>query len=164
MDQYKEFLRIAKCLNTELDIIPVLYGSLGLSRFIKKDLNPKDIDILVPQKYITSDWGELQKILSKINYRLVNKKEHEFICENNIIGIAFEEDLLPFAKVNHKELKIVSDGGVDYKILNIIQYRKVYEASKKDSYRSQKNNKKDFKKITLIDSYIKMLITLDNTV
>ncbi|MEA3475633.1 MAG: hypothetical protein U9R23_04235 [Candidatus Cloacimonadota bacterium] len=155
MDKYKEFLRIAKCLNTELDITPVLYGSLGLSRLIKKDLDSKDIDILVPQKYITTDWSELQKTLSKIDYQLVDEKEHEFIYLNNKIGIAFEEDLFSFAKVDHKKLKIVSDNGVNYKILDLNQYRMVYEVSKNDSYRSQKNNKKDLKKIKLIDSYIK---------
>jgi len=156
MDQYKEFLRITRCLNTKLNITPVLYGSLGLSRIIKKDLGSEDIDILVPQKYITTGWKELQKTLLKINYQLVNEKEHEFICLNNKIGIAFEEDLLSFAKIDHKELKIVSSGGAKYKILDINQYRKVYEKSKKDSYRSQKNNKKDLKKIKLIDNYMKL--------
>lgn len=155
MNKYKEFLRIAKHLSSELGIIPVLYGSLGLSRIVKKDLDSKDIDILVPQKYITTDWKKLIKTLYKINYQLVNEKEHEFICLNNKIGIAFEEDLFPFAKVDCKELKTITDKGVKYRVLNINQYKKVYEVSKKDSYRLQKNNKKDLKKIKLIDSYMK---------
>ena len=155
MNKYKEFLKIAKHLNSELNIIPVLYGSLGLSKIIQKDLNSKDIDILVPQKYITTDWKKLIKTLQKINYQLVDEKEHEFIYLNNRVGIAFEEDLFPFAKINYKNLKIVTDSGVKYKILNITQYKKVYEVSKNDSYRSQKNNKKDLEKIKLIDNYIK---------
>jgi len=155
MDKYKEFLRIARHLNIELNITPVLFGSLGLSNIIQKNLNSKDTDILVPQKYITKDWDKLQKILLKINYQLVDEKEHEFVYLNNRIGIAHEEDLFPFAGVNHEELKIISDSGTNYKTLDIDQYRKVYEKSKNDSYRSQKNNKKDLKKIELIDNYIK---------
>jgi len=155
MDKYKEFLRIAKHLNSELNITPVLYGSLGLSRIIQKDLNSKDIDILVPQRYITTNWKKLIKTLLKINYQLVDEKEHEFVYLKNKIGIAFEEDLFSFAKVDYKELKTISDNGVGYKVLDINQYKKIYEVSKTDSYRSQKNNKKDLEKIKLIDRYIK---------
>ncbi len=155
MNKYKEFLRIAKHLNSELNIVPVLYGSLGLSRIIQKDLNSEDIDILVSQKYITIDWNRLIKTLQKINYQLVNEKEHKFIYKSYKIRIAFEEDLFPFAKVNHKNLNVVSDDGVDYKILRMDQYKRVYEVSKNDSYRLEKNNKKDFEKIKLIDSCIK---------
>jgi len=164
MNKYKEFLRIAKHLNIELNINPVLYGSLGLSKIIKKGLNSEDIDILVPQKYITTDWNILIKTLQKINYQLVNKKEHEFVCRNYKIGISVEEDLLLYAKIDHKKLKIVSNNDANYKVLDINQYRKVYEKSKTDSYRAQKNNKKDLKKLKLIDNYIKMSITSDNIV
>ncbi len=155
MDKYKEFLKIAKHLNSELNIIPVLYGSLGLSRVIRNDLNSKDTDILVPQKYITTDWKKLIKTLLKINYQLVDEKEHKFVYLNNKIGIAFEEDLFSFAKVDYKKLKTISDNDTEYKTLDINQYKKVYEVSKNDSYRSQNNNKKDLEKIKLIDSYIK---------
>ena len=154
MNQYKEFLKIAKCLADELSIIPILYGSLGLAKLIGKNLNSKDIDILVPQKYITTEWEQLQKALSKINYKLADEKEHEFICGDSKIGIAYEEDLLPFANVEYKELKIEDDNGVKYKTLDLFQYRKVYEASKKDSYRLQNKNKKDSEKIEMIDEYI----------
>lgn len=154
MDKYSEFLRIAKHLNSELDIIPVLYGSLGLSRIIQKDLNSKDIDILVPQRYITKDWDKLINTLAIIGYQLFSEEEHEFIYLDTKIGIAFEEDLYPFAKIKHEDLKIMSDYDARFKILDINQYKKIYETSKNDSYRSDKNNKKDFEKIKLIDNII----------
>jgi len=155
MDKYKEFLRIAKHLNSKLNIIPVLYGSLGLAKIIQKDLGSKDIDILVPQKYITTDWDKLIKTLSEINYQLIDDREHEFIRSNYKIGVAFEEDLFSFAGIDHNKLRIVSDNSVNFKVLNINQYLKIYNRSKNDSYRSQKNNKKDLEKIKLIDNYIK---------
>ena len=155
MDKYKEFLRIAKHLNSELNIVPVLYGSLGLSRIVGKSLKPEDIDILVSQKYITTEWETLRKTLSRINYRLVDEKEHEFIRSLYKIGIAYEEDLLSYAKVDYKKLQTITDDGANYRVLDIKQYRKVYERSKDDSYRVQKNNKKDLEKIKLIDDFIK---------
>jgi hypothetical protein len=62
---------------------------------------------------------------------------------------------LPFANIDSKNLKILSENGIKYKSLNIEQYQKVYEKSKNDSYRSQKNNAKDLKKIKLIYNYLK---------
>lgn len=155
MDKYQEFLRIARHLNTELKIIPVLYGSLGLSTLLKKDLHSKDIDILVPQKYITSDWDKMKKTLAKIGYKTADEKEHEFTCRNNRIGIGFEEDLVQFARIDYKELKIKSDQGTTFKTLDLKQYLKAYEAATKDSYRSQKDNKKDLEKIKLISCLLK---------
>lgn len=154
MKKYKEFLRIAKFLNTELNITPVLYGSLGLAIVVQKNLRPKDIDILIPKRYITKDWKKFQNALHKIRYKLTNEKEHEFVYLNNVIGISFEEDLLFFANINYKKLKIISDNGAKYKILNINQYKKIYKRSQKDSYRINKN-KKDANKIRIIDEHIK---------
>jgi hypothetical protein len=155
MDKYKEFLRVAKQLNNKLKIIPVLYGSLGLSKIIQKDLNSQDIDILVPQKYIITEWDRLIKTFQEINYQLINEREHEFVFLKNKIGVSYEEDLFPFAGIDYNNLKILSENSVKYKILDINQYKKVYEVSKKDSYRSQKNNKKDLDKIKLIDDCLK---------
>lgn len=152
MTKFEEFLRIAKHLNSKLNIVPVLYGSLGLSKIIKKDLKSEDIDILVPQKYITTNWNKLIKNLQEIDYQLTDEKEHKFINRGIKIGIAHEEDLLRFANIDYKNLNILSENGTKYKVLNIKQYKKVYEKSKNDSYRSQKNNKKDLKKIKLIDN------------
>ena len=48
MTLYDEFIEIAKNLNAELNIIPVLYGSLGLEKVTGVEFSPQDIDILVP--------------------------------------------------------------------------------------------------------------------
>lgn len=152
--KYKEFLKITKLLNKELNIIPILYGSLGLSILIQKNLHPKDIDILVPKIYIDKKFPKLIKILSQAKYKLINEKEHEFKYLKNKVGISFEEDLLTFAKINYKKLKIISDHDIYYKILNIKQYQKVYQKSQKDSYRISKNNN-DAYKIKVIAGYLK---------
>lgn len=47
MTLYDEFISIAKSLNEKLDIVPVLYGSLGLEKATGVNFSPQDIDILV---------------------------------------------------------------------------------------------------------------------
>lgn len=48
MKLYNEFINIAKTFNKELDIIPLLYGSLGLEKVTGLDFSPEDIDLLIP--------------------------------------------------------------------------------------------------------------------
>lgn len=153
MDKYKIFLDIARHLNQKLDITPVLYGSLGLGMILKEDLASEDIDILVPQKYISTKWQALINTFKEIGYEMIDEREHEFVRGAIKVGVSYEEDLLSFADVDYKKLQVVSVDGVEFKILTVHEYKKVYEASKKDSYRSNKNNKKDLKKIELINKH-----------
>ncbi|CAM3031856.1 hypothetical protein KL964_14660 [Bacillus spizizenii] len=41
MELYNEFIKIAKTLNKELDITPLLYGSLGLEKVTGLDFSPE---------------------------------------------------------------------------------------------------------------------------
>ena len=150
---YPNFLKITKHLNTSLGIVPVLYGSLGLSRILNQDLESRDIDVLVPKKYVTSEWQKLIDILSELGYKMVNEHEHEFIRDDIKIGIAHEEDLEPFAQVDYKNLETVADDGARYKVLSLEDYKKVYSKSKLDSYRANKKNKQDSEKLELIEKY-----------
>lgn len=50
--KYKVFLKIARRLN-EMGIVPLLFGSLGLEQRLGADLQAEDIDILVPQRYVS---------------------------------------------------------------------------------------------------------------
>ena len=45
----KEFLYVAESLNKKLDIVPLLFGSLGLEQRLHTNLNADDIDILIPE-------------------------------------------------------------------------------------------------------------------
>ena len=53
---YSEFLTIAAVLNDQLNVVPVLYGSLGLGKVTQLDFHPQDIDILVPLTFLTTQW------------------------------------------------------------------------------------------------------------
>ena len=150
---YKEFLSIAKELNS-IDIIPVLYGSLGLSKLLNIDLKPQDIDILLSQKFFKTDRDLLKNFIEKFWYKLVDLHEHEFKKDSIKIAFASQEDLNPFANINYDKLEIFESSMGTYKKLSLQDYLKVYTKSSQDSYRKDKNNNKDKSKIDIIKKYL----------
>lgn len=48
----KEFYILASELNKMLNVIPLMYGSLGLEHITSIELAPNDIDILVPKLHL----------------------------------------------------------------------------------------------------------------
>jgi hypothetical protein len=153
-DKYQEFLRITKSLNQELNITPVFFGSLGLSILTNKDLDPQDIDVLVPQIFLKNKWPKLKQCLEELGYELVDLHEHEFVSGKSKIGIGYEEDLMPFAGIDYAQLAQKSSAKATYKYLSLMQYLAVYSKSLTDSYRASKNNQKDQLKIDLIKEMI----------
>lgn len=60
MTKFDFFLQNAEMLNNKFNIIPLLYGSLGLEVLTNSSLNADDIDILIPQMFVTGDrWKNL---------------------------------------------------------------------------------------------------------
>jgi len=150
---YKEFTNLAKNLNS-IGIIPVLYGSLGLSKLINQDLNSQDIDVLIPENFLKKEWDQLKIFIEKLGYDLIDLHEHEFNKNGITIAFASEEDLLPFADIDYTKLEVIQDMG-NYKTLRIDDYLKVYEKSLIDSYRKIKNDNKDQIKIEIIKENLK---------
>ncbi|MBO5065085.1 MAG: hypothetical protein J6D06_03125 [Clostridia bacterium] len=59
MTKFSNFLQNAEMINEKFNIVPLLYGSLGLEVLTKSSLNADDIDILIPQVFITGEkWKE----------------------------------------------------------------------------------------------------------
>jgi len=79
MKKFDIFLEVASRLNESLSIKPILYGSLGLRRVLKTNIKINDIDILVPRKFVGSEWRNLKKVMEGMGFKLKNLKEHEFI-------------------------------------------------------------------------------------
>ena len=144
---YEEFIRICKTLNGQLQITPVLYGSLGLGKVAQTDFLPQDIDILVPRVYLEERWDELLEIMGQLGYSLADLREHEFSNGETQIGFAFAEDLKRFADVAYQELETVEESGAAYHVLTAGDYLKVYTKSAQDGYRRTKNNQKDLEKL-----------------
>lgn len=76
--------------------------------------------------------------------------EHAFSKDNVSVAFAAIESLKPFADVDISNIPIVNENGIQYFLLELQDYLKVYTASSKDGYRVNKKNKQDGEKIKMI--------------
>lgn len=146
-----EFLNTARVLNEKLDMVPLLYGSLGLEKRLHTDLNADDIDVLIPEVFLNDRWESIVGIMTENGYALYDPQEHAF--EKNGVSMAFAsiEDLISFAGVDIENIPRVEESGIRYLLLDLSDYLKVYTASLKDGYRKDVKNKNDEQKIELIN-------------
>ncbi len=151
----KEFIHIAGLLNEKLDIVPLLFGSLGLEQRLNRSLNADDIDVLIPEIFLNEKWDSVAKLMSDDGYTLCDLHEHEFKKSGLCVAFAAIESLTPFAGIDLKQIPIIKEDRVCYYLLNLHDYLKVYEASAKDGYRKNVKNKKDEQKIKLISNEIR---------
>lgn len=154
-EKFGIFLEVAKVLNKSFNIVPILYGSLGLYQTIQARHLGKinDIDILIPDEFIKSKWKKLKKLIRGLGFKLKNKNEHEFIRKNKIIAFAAESDLSAIG-IKSDNLKISDIDGVKFKKLSPKQYLKLYQFMLRDNYRQQKRGNADQNKISLIKKYL----------
>lgn len=150
----EKFLHIAKYLNEKLNIVPLLFGSLGLEQRLGTDLNADDIDVLIPEKFLNDEWDGIVRIMEENGYKLYDTHEHAFEKSGASMAFASIESLAPFAGVNIKNIPIIEENGVRYLLLDLRDYLKVYTASLKDGYRRNVKNKNDQQKIDLINQIL----------
>lgn len=153
-DKNQLFWENARLLSEEFKIIPLLYGSLGLEYLTGENLNADDVDILIPQVYLSDKWDNFRAVLEDNGYVLVDEHEHTFEKYGVHCSYASMEELKTFADISADEIRTITAEGVDFRVLTLQQYLKVYSASSKDGYRKDVRNKKDAEKIALIRKYL----------
>lgn len=154
-NKFKIFLQIAEGLNKSLDFTPILYGSLGLNRIIGDFYKVNDIDILVPDEFIHKKWNMLLDFMHKLNFKLKDIREHEFIKNANIINFATNKDLFKYTNAKPEQLEITQVGHTKFKELSLKQYLAAYAMSLKDSYRQNKKDNEDHKRIKQIKRHLR---------
>ena len=117
--------------------------------------NADDIDILIPEVFVTERWEEFKNFLKSEGYVLIDEHEHSFLKDRVCYSYASFEELESFAKINLSDIECKSDLGVNFKVLSLEQYLKVYTSSSKDGYRINVRQKKDAEKITFIKKMLK---------
>ena len=147
-----EFFENAQLLHEEMQIVPLLYGSLGLEYLTKESLGADDIDILIPEIYLSEQWVAFRTMLERNGYLLIDEHEHTF--EKNGIHLSYArlEDLESFAGIAVSDIPILDANSIQVRLLTLEQYLKVYTASSKDGYRMNVKEKKDQEKIDFIRS------------
>ena len=151
-NKFNLFLENARLLSDKLDIVPLLYGSLGLEYLTGDALGADDIDILVPRVFITERWNEFKAILEVQGYVLADEHEHTFARDGAAYSYADIEDLESFAGINTEDIEVHEADGVRFLLLSLEQYLAVYKKSSKDGYRVNVRQKKDADKIRFIES------------
>ena len=151
-NKFNLFLENARFLSDKFDIVPLLYGSLGLEYLTGDALGSDDIDILVPRVFITERWHEFKSFLEAQGYVLVDEHEHTFVRDGVAYSYADIEDLESFAGIRMKDIEMREADGVSFLMLSLEQYLAVYQKSSKDGYRVNVRQKKDADKIRFIES------------
>ena len=151
-NKFNLFLENARLLSDELDVVPLLYGSLGLEYLTGDALDADDIDILVPRVFITERWHEFKSLLEAQGYVLADEHEHTFVRDGVAYSYADIEDLESFAGIRMKDIEMREADGVRFLLLSLEQYLAVYKQSSKDGYRVNIRQKKDADKIKFIES------------
>ena len=151
-NKFNLFLENAQFLSDKFDIVPLLYGSLGLEYLTGDDLSADDIDILVPRVFITERWHEFKSHLEAQGYVLADEHEHTFVRDGVEYSYADIEDLESFAGINTEAIEMHEVDGVRFMLLSLEQYLAVYRQSSKDGYRVNVRQKKDADKIRFIES------------
>ncbi|MCM3392656.1 MULTISPECIES: hypothetical protein [Cytobacillus] len=92
--------------------------------------------------------------MKSMEYSLIDLHEHEFSTEGLSVEFGIIDTLPSFAGVQLEDLEMQQMEEVKYYLLNLEQYLRLYESSSKDSYRADKNNNKDIRKIEFLKSML----------
>ena len=151
-NKFNLFLENARFLSDKFNIVPLLYGSLGLEYLTGDALGSDDIDILVLRVFITDRWQEFKAVLEEHGYVLADEHEHTFVRDGVAYSYADIEDLESFAGINTEAIEMHETDGVRFLLLSLEQYLAVYKQSSKDGYRVDIRQKKDADRIRFIES------------
>lgn len=141
-------------LNEKFNIVPLIYGSLGLEYITNQNLDSDDIDILIPGEFVENSWEMFKGELDKCGFVLTDEHEHTFQKDGIYYSYAKIEELEAFTGISITDIKTVVENGAAFRILTPEQYLKVYLASSKDGYRINVRKKKDSERIDFIKSYL----------
>ena len=153
-DKKRAFLENARLLQDKFGIVPLMYGSLGLEYLTGEDLHADDIDILIPREFLAEGWDDFRAGLEGEGYVLIDEHEHTFEKDGIHYSYAKIEELESFAEIPMDQIRTCREGDVAFKLLDLPQYLRVYTASSKDGYRTDKKNKRDGEKIAMIREYL----------
>ena len=117
-------------------------------------ISADDIDVLLPETWLSEQWSAFQTLLQAEDWRLIDAHEHTFEKRGVHCSFAALEELETFAGVPISEIETRAESGAKYRLLSVKQYLAVYKASAKDGYRVNTRGKKDAEKIALLEKLV----------
>lgn len=148
--EFKFFLEFTKKLNFH-GIIPLLSGSLGLSRIIGEFKKVEDVDVFLKKNALDKKRDVVTKALHKEGFELIDQEKYEFKKEEVIVSIEdIDRTEIP---VDFEKINVSREKGAEFYELSAEDYLAFYQLMLKKEDRKKKR-KEDEKKITLIKEHI----------
>lgn len=108
----------------------------------------------IPAENQIDQWQSIIRVMGSLGYLLADWQEHEFVKDDLSVGFASVNTLPDFAGIELSDLKLKQADNLSYYLLSAEQFLSVYKSSSKDSYRSDKKNHKDHKKIEYLEAIL----------
>jgi len=147
MNKENEFFTLAKKMNEQLAIIPLLFGSVALNMLVEDDVYMGDIDIAVPH-YMRPDrkWicPNIVKLMENEHYEFTDMWEGEFHKGDIMIHIAGNNVFMEYADIDVTVCPIIQTGGAIYKILTLEQQFNSYTVSAECDFRQRDKNEEGY--------------------
>lgn len=153
-DKFDVFLEVARGLNKEFNVMPVLYGSLGLNLVVGEFTKSGDIDILVKRELVKEDWGKLMDFMKSLGFELKDEWEHEFSRKGCSVAFAKEDILMELAGIDAGSLTEIDFEGARFRIPTAEQFLTIYQLMDRDEYRKEKRGKEDMEKVDFLKKYL----------
>lgn len=141
----------------KMGIVPILYGSQGVSLYVGQFTRFGDIDLLVDTKWINEQWQVLIAKMGEIEFELIDEHEHEF-ADHSSTTVAFAaNDILVRDGISgsvRNAIQTLEVNNTEIHTLKPEVFLKAYEFSALDGYRKEIRNKKDSIVINLLKDYL----------
>ena len=121
-EKWKLFLEVARTLNCR-GATPLLYGSLGLWHRTGEAIFADDIDVLLPETWLSEQWSAFQTLLQAEDWRLIDAHEHTFEKRGVHCSFAALEELETFAGVPISEIETRAESGAKYRLRKTVPRR-----------------------------------------
>ena len=143
INKEKEFIYLAKKMNEQLSIIPLLFGSVALNMFVDDEVEMGDLDIALPhfmrpsRNYLCPEYI---KFMENNGYEYIDLHEGEFHKDEIKIHTAGDSWFKEYADINATEFPIMQYNGAVYKVFTLEHLIKTYTVSAREREDEGENN------------------------
>lgn len=148
------FLKLTQELN-KINILPITYGSFGLSLLIGEQWSINDLDLIISDKEFLNNWDNIKNnIMPKLGYEIDATHWQEFNGHDIPISILKISEIQKLTDIHEDQFKKEKLRQIEYYNLSLNQYLDIYKNGLLNKYRKQKKNKEDKQKIILIKQHL----------
>ena len=146
----KEMAFIVLALNKS-DIMPIVYGSLGLSFLIGDHFEIGDIDFCLSDDLFSKKWTFIKdQLMSDLGYVIDETHCQEFTGKKYFVSFEQLSKIQKMTSIDETLLKKETFDGAVFYNLSLSQYLDIYQKFLQNKDRWDKKSKRDLEKIDII--------------